>query len=178
MSNEKNKTDKKNNEKANPNLEQNKKEPPVSSVNKAIVTGFIGGVFWSLLAYLAYILNFTEISPNLILQPFALGDWKNGTLGNFIGVVLIGILSIGAALIYYAILKRFTSMWVGIIYGAVLFALVFFLLNPIFPNLQTVFELPRGTVVTTVCIYILFGVFVGYSISFDYNELNADVEQP
>ena len=166
------------NEKANPNLEQNKKEPPVSSVNKAIVTGFIGGVFWSLLAYFAYILNFTKISPNLILQPFVLGDWKNGMLGNFIGVVLIGILSIGAALIYYAILKRFTSMWVGIIYGAVLFVLVFFLLNPIFPNLQTVFELPRGTVVTTACIYILFGVFVGYSISFDYNELNADVEQP
>lgn len=176
MSNEKNKTDEQ--QKANPNLEQNKKEPPVSSVNKAIVTGFIGGVFWSLLAYLAYILNFTVISPNLILQPFTLGEWKNGTLGNFIGVVLIGILSIGVALIYYAILKRFTSMWVGIIYGAALFALVFFLLNPIFPNLQTVFELPRATVVTTACIYILFGVFVGYSISFDYNELNADVEQP
>lgn len=163
-------------EKDNPVFEQNKREKPVSQIGKVITTGFIGGVFWSLLAYFASILNFTEISPNLILQPIALGDWKYGTLGEFISIVLIGLISIGAALAYYAILKRFTSMWIGIAFGAALWGLVFFLLNPIFPNLQTVFELPRGTIITTICLYILYGVFVGYSISFDYNELNEGVE--
>jgi hypothetical protein len=176
MADKKNQEDEQNKEKDNPRLEQNKREAPVSQIGKVIVIGFIGGVFWSLLAYLASILNFTEISPNLILQPFALGEWKNGTLGNFISIVLIGLISIGAALVYFAILKRFTAMWVGIVYGAALWGLVFFLLNPIFPNLKTVFELPRGTIVTTVCLYILYGVFVGYSISFDYNELNTGHE--
>lgn len=157
----------------NPNLEQNKKEKPISQIGKVIVIGFIGGVFWSLLAYLASILNFTKISPNLILQPIAVGNWKSGTLGEFIGVALIGVLSIGVALVYYAVLKKFKSMYVGMIYGAALWGLVFFLLNPMFPDLQTVFELPRSTIVTSICLYILYGVFVGYSISFDYNELNA-----
>jgi hypothetical protein len=67
-------------------------------------------------------------------------------------------------------------MWVGIVFGAALWGLVFFILNPMFPNLQTVFELPRNTIVTTACLYILYGVFVGYSISFDYNELNINNE--
>jgi hypothetical protein len=176
MVNRKNQTDEQNEGKDNPSLEQNKREEPISLIGKVISIGFIGGVFWSSLAYLASILNFTEISPNLMLQPFVLGDWKEGTLGNIISIVLIGVISIGVALAYYAILRRFNSMWVGIAYGVALWGVVFFLLNPIFPNLQSVFDLPRGTIVTTVCFYILYGAFVGYSISFDYNELNANVK--
>lgn len=167
------KTEEQNNQKDNPNLEQNKKEAPVSQIGKVMTIGFIGGILWSLLAYFAAVLNFTEISPNLLLQPIALGDWKDGMLGNFVSIALIGIISIGVALVYYAILRRFTSMWIGIAFGALLWGLVFFLLNPIFPNLKTVFELQRITIVTTICLYILYGVFVGYSISFDYNELNG-----
>ncbi|APH04438.1 YqhR family membrane protein [Bacillus weihaiensis] len=156
-----------------PRLEQNKKEEPVSAMGKAISIGFIGGLFWSSLAYLAYILNFTEVGPNLILQPFALGDWKEGVLGQVISIVLIGIVSIGVALTYYAILKKFNSMLIGIGFGIALWSLVFLLLQPIFPTLSTVYELSRGTIVTTICFYILYGVFVGYSISFDYNEFQT-----
>ncbi|MFC0269912.1 YqhR family membrane protein [Metabacillus herbersteinensis] len=173
---EKDDKDEKDTGKDDPNLEQNKTEPPVSLMGKVVVTGFVGGVFWSLLAYLAYIFNFTEVSPNMVLQPFAVGEWKNSTLGNIIGIVVIGVLSIGVALVYYAVLKRFKPMWVGMIYGIALWGLVFFLLNPIFPNLKTVFELQRDTIITTVCFYILYGTFVGYSISFEYNELNVKTE--
>jgi Conserved membrane protein YqhR len=173
MADHKNKEEEQNKEKDNPNLEQNKKEEPMSQLGKVVTIGFIGGVFWSFLAYIAAIFNFTEVSPNLLLQPIALGDWKDGTLGNIISIVLIGVISIGVALVYFIVLKRFTSMWIGIAFGALLWGLVFFILNPIFPNLKTVFELSRATIVTTICLYILYGVFVGYSISFDYNELNA-----
>ncbi len=168
--------DKEENVKDRPTLEQNKKEEPMSVMGKSIVTGFVGGVFWSALAYLAYILNFTEISPNLILQPFALADWKDGVLGNIISIIIIGLISIGAALVYYAVLKRFDGMWLGIVYGGALWGLVFFILNPIFPNVETVLELSRGTIVTTLCLYILYGVFIGYSISFDYKEFNTKIE--
>ncbi len=170
------KKDKEVKNKDNPELEQNKREAPMSVMGKSIVTGFIGGIFWSALAYLAYILNFTEVSPNLILQPFALGGWKDGVIGNFISIVIIGLISIGAALTYYAVLRRFDGMWLGIAFGGALWALVFFVLNPIFPNVETVFELSRGTIVTTLCLYILYGVFIGYSISFDYKEFHTEIE--
>lgn len=154
-------------------LEQNNIEPKMSQVSKVVTTGLFGGVFWSFIAYIAFVLNFIEISPKLILQPIALGSWKNHTLGEFIGIILIGLISIGVAFVYYAVFKRFRSMWIGILYGAILWGIVFFILNPMFPDLKEIFELSRGTIVTSVCIYILYGLFVGYSISFDYNELTA-----
>ncbi|MED4530677.1 YqhR family membrane protein [Metabacillus fastidiosus] len=161
-------------EKKQENHKETKNEQKTSLVGKVAVIGFAGGIFWGLLAYLVYILNLTEISPNLILQPFILGQWKNGIMGNIIGIIVLGILSIGAAFVYYVLLKRFKSMYVGILFGLLLFGLVFFVLNPIFPNLKSVAELQRSTIVTTVCIYILYGLFVGYSISFEYNELNIE----
>ena len=52
--------------------------------------------------------------------------------------------------------------------------LVFFVFNPIFPEVRTVTELTSDTIITTICIYLLYGLFVGYSISFEYNELNSE----
>ncbi|MBD1378810.1 hypothetical protein IC621_01080 [Bacillus sp. IB182487] len=160
--------------KENPRFEQNKQEQPISFLGRVMVTGFFGGILWSLFGYIAYIFNFSEVSPNLLLQPFILGSWKDGTLGNFVSIVLIGVLGVGAAIAYYAVLKRFNKLWIGIGYGIALWGLVYFVLNPIFPDLKTVMELKRETIVTTVCLYILFGVFVGYSISFEYNELTTE----
>lgn len=87
-------------------LEQNQREEPMSFMTKVIITGFIGGVFWSLIGYIAYIFSFTEISPNVVLQPWALGEWKKGWLGYIISFILLGLFGIGAALIYMAVLKN------------------------------------------------------------------------
>jgi hypothetical protein len=155
----------------NEKLEQNRREEPMSLIMKVIVIGFIGGVLWSSLAYLTYIFNFTVLSPNLVLQPWAVGSWKDSVLGNFIGIFVIGLLSILVAFLYYGLLKRIQSIWAGIIFGLALFGLVFYVLNPLFPGLQSVTELDRNTVITTICFYILYGVFIGYSISFEANEM-------
>lgn len=157
--------------KKDPALEQNKKEEPMSIMAKVMVIGLCGGIFWSLLGYLLYIFNFTKISPNLVLQPWALGDWKNGLYGQFMGIFIIGLLSIGVALLYYAVLRRFEKIWVSMIFGIALWGFVFFILNPIFPDLKSVWELGRNTNITTVCLYLLYGVFIGYSISFEVNDI-------
>ncbi|MEH7476165.1 YqhR family membrane protein, partial [Bacillus altitudinis] len=88
-------------------------------------------------------------------------------------IVLLGILSIGAAFIYYGLLKRIKGFWMGLIYGAILWLLVFYVFNPIFPDVKQVQDLQQSTIVTTFCLYILYGMFVGYSISFEYNELTS-----
>jgi len=119
---------------------------------------------------LAYVFNFTEIRPNVILEPWTIGAWKEGWLGTTISILLIGVISIVAALIYYAALRKFPNILVGAGYGIVLFLLVFFVLNPIFPGISPFHELERNTIITSVCFYILFGVFVGYSISYEESE--------
>ncbi|WP_210365900.1 YqhR family membrane protein [Bacillus sp. REN3] len=152
-------------------LEQDQKEKPMSFMALTVITGLFGGIFWSSLGYLAYLFNFTEVSPNVILEPWALGDWKKQWLGTVISIAAIGLFSIGAALIYYAALRKVNSIWAGAAYGLVLFFLVFYVLNPIFPGIKPFWELSKNTLITSACLYLLYGVFVGYSISYEENEM-------
>ncbi|WP_243290214.1 YqhR family membrane protein [Bacillus sp. FJAT-47783] len=157
--------------KENDQFEQNKREQPMSFLAKVILTGFIGGTLWSAIGYFAYFFHFTTISPNLALTPLAVGDWKYETIGNVMGIFVNGFIAIFVALLYFAFLKNIKSMWAGILYGIVLWAIVFYLLSPIFPHLDPVVELDTNTNITNICLFVLFGVFVGYSISFEQNEL-------
>ncbi|MCZ0754659.1 YqhR family membrane protein [Anoxybacillus sp. J5B_2022] len=163
--------------KDNQQLEQNQREQPMALWMKAAITGFVGGVFWSLLGYLAHFFHFTELSPNMILLPWKIGDWKYGKTGNYLAIFLIGVLSIVVALLYYVLLRKMKSMWVGIGYGLALWILVFYVFNPMLPGLRPVSQLERNTIITTICLYILYGLFVGYSISFEAQE-NEQQKQP
>ncbi|WP_053364708.1 YqhR family membrane protein [Bacillus sp. FJAT-27251] len=158
-------------------LEQNQHEKPMSFISMVIITGLVGGILWSSLALLAYVFNFTEIRPNVILEPWALGDWKKGWIGTVFSILSIGLISIGAAFVYYAFLRKFDSLWVGALYGVALFLLVFYVLNPIFPGIKPFLELSRNTLITSACFYVLFGVFIGYSISFEETERSGKRNQ-
>lgn len=152
-------------------LEQNQHVQPMSFTGKVALIGFFGGVFWSFIGYLASILNFTKISPKLVLSPWMVGDWGKGVVGNLLGILIIGILSIIVAFLYSALFRKINKMWPGLLLGIVLWLIVFYLFNPLFPELQSVLELDRNTIITTICLYILYGVFIGYSISFAEHEL-------
>lgn len=152
-------------------LEQSQREKPLSFFAMVMTIGFVGGLVWSTIAYFAYVFNFTEIRPNVIIEPWTIGAWKEQWLGTVISIILMGLISIGAAILYYSTLRKFNNLYVGMLYGVLLFLLVFLVLNPIFPGIRPFTELPRMTIITSVCIYILYGVFVGYSISYEENEI-------
>nr|WP_259544941.1 YqhR family membrane protein [Heyndrickxia oleronia] len=151
-------------------MEEKHSNHRVSFISMALVTGFIGGILWSLLAYLCYYFNFTKIEPNILLEPFTVGNWRGSWIGIIITIIMYGIISIGVALVYYLVLKKFKSMWVGIAYGLILYLVVFFILNPIFPSMKPFFKNDYNTLITSACIYALYGLFVGYSISYEHNE--------
>lgn len=152
------------------NLEQNKREQPISFNATVASIGFFGGLIWSIVGYLAFFFNFIRVGPALVLMPWALGDWKNGYIGQLVGIVVIALLSIAVAFLYRFLLARFNSIWPGLFYGIALWLLVFYILNPIFPGLKSVPKLDLNTIITSICIYILYGVFIGYSISYEFNE--------
>ena len=141
---------------------------PMSFLVLVFWTGLFGGMFWSSIGWLAYFLNFTEIPPNVILQPWALGNWKNEWLGTVISIILIGIISVAAAFVYFWVLKKFKGIWFGIGYGIILFLLVFLVLNPLFPGIKPILNLGRDTFITSICLYIVYGIFIGYSINYEY----------
>lgn len=150
---------------------------PMSFLAMVFWTGLFGGIFWGSIGFFAYYFNFTEIRPNVILEPWVLGDWKHGWLGTVISIILLGVFSVVAAFIYYAALKKFKGYWFGIGYGIVLFLLVFFIINPLFPGMKPFNDLNMDTIITSFCLYILYGIFIGYSINYEYQINNVQEKE-
>ncbi|XXM73775.1 YqhR family membrane protein [Lysinibacillus sphaericus] len=177
MSEQKNDAAKVKGDQTDPALEQNQSEKPMSFLGMVMLTGFIGGLLWSSMAYLCYYFSFTKLEPNIIFEPWAAGDWRERWIGIILSIVAYGIISIGIALVYYGVLRKFKSMWVGACYGIVLFLTVFLLLKPLFPSIKSFTAMDYHTLITSLCIYILYGVFIGYSISYEENELRHEEQK-
>ncbi|WP_236634724.1 YqhR family membrane protein [Alteribacter lacisalsi] len=162
---------------SNGKQEQNNTEEALSYHATVAVIGFFGGVFWSALAYVAYVFSFTRVGPSMILLPWALPDWKNGWLGQLIGILAIGIISIGVAFIYRIVFVKINKMWPGAVFGFVLWAIVFGAFNPMFPGVDPLTRMDVNTLITTLCLYVLYGAFIGYSVAYEYDErLRAEGE--
>jgi hypothetical protein len=141
---------------------------PMSFVALVFWTGLFGGIFWGTIGYISYFFNFTDVAPNAILEPWTLGDWKKGWLGTVISIFLMGVLSVIVAYVYYFTLRKVKGIWFGWGYGIVLFLMVFFVLNPLIPSIKPLFELSRDTIITSVCLFSIYGIFIGYSINYEY----------
>ncbi|MFZ3577900.1 YqhR family membrane protein [Virgibacillus sp. DJP39] len=169
----------------NKELEQNKQEKSYSLLSRSLLTGFIGGVMWGTFGVILHYFNFTVVSPtSFLLRSWLNAKWTHEWLGDVIALVITGVLSIIVALLYYVLLKKMRSMWIGTIYGISLWGIIFLLLQPIFPNIPPLNDIGINTIVTTLCLFIIYGTFIGYSISYDYHDTiirgskkNKDKEQ-
>ncbi|GAA0331394.1 YqhR family membrane protein [Oceanobacillus oncorhynchi] len=140
-----------------------------SVLKKSMYTGFVGGVVFSLLASVMYYFNFLEVAPKFyLLTSWVSEGWTDTWLGIFFTTILAGVVSLLTAFLYYMIFRKIKYMWVGIIYGFILWALIFLLFRPIFNDIPAVTEWNLNTWITTICLFILYGTFIGYSISYDY----------
>lgn len=159
-------------------LEQNKQEEPVSILSRSLLTGFIGGVLGGFFGLVLYYFNFSEVAPkSYVLRSWLSAPWIDTWLGNVISIFVIGVISLGTALVYFMLLKKINTLWIGVAYGVLLWLIVFYVIQPIFPNIPHLTELKTDTIVSTVCLYILYGTFIGYSISYDYNETIIKVRE-
>ncbi|PHD29473.1 hypothetical protein COF58_03150 [Bacillus wiedmannii] len=138
--------------------------------------GLFGGIFWGGIWYFLHIFSFTEAGPNYLLLPFAFGSWKEGVWGNVSGIVCMGLLSILITFLYKAFLAKFEGIIPGMIYGLFWWALLFFGMGLIAPAIKSALHLPKETIVTTICIFILYGVFIAYSVSYAVNTNKAERE--
>ncbi|MEW9677509.1 YqhR family membrane protein [Lentibacillus sp. L22] len=152
-----------------PNQASSQQVKPVSILPRSLFTGFIGGLIWSICGVLLYYFNFAEVSPKTFeLRSWLKTEWTDSWLGDVISILGAGILSILAAFIYYGLFKRIRPWWFGAVYGIILWVIIFYVLHPIFGDVPSLAEMNMHTIVSTVCLFILYGTFIGYSISYDY----------
>ncbi|SDB83264.1 YqhR family membrane protein [Shouchella lonarensis] len=150
-----------------------KQQKQMSFAAKTVWIGFIGGLLWSSLGYFSHYFNFMQIGPAFILQPWALGEWKNGHLGQVVGIFTISIGSIGVAFLYKWTLQKISRVWPGLLLGAFIWVLIFYLLNPFVPQWKPVQSYTLTTLITSLCLCLVYGLFIGYSIAYEYAEQKA-----
>ncbi|AMM93822.1 hypothetical protein UP17_16170 [Peribacillus simplex] len=140
------------------------------AIYNVLAIGFVGGGVASLIGIIAHYVNFMGFSPKFILTSWSNMAWIDHWLGTVMTILLFGILSVGIAFIYYSLFKRMKSIFSGIFFGVVCWVLLVFVLKPMFADLPTISKMSSNTIITSVCIFILYGLFVGYSISYDHQE--------
>lgn len=132
--------------------------------------GFFGGLFASIMTYIVHAFGFIPFGPGVIWQhfpSFQSFQWLHGPWGHVISIILLSLLSIAIAYLYYGFFRRMDTPWLGIWFGLTLWAIMFLAVNPFF-EARTVKELGFTTNTTFICIFIVYGLFVGYSISYQY----------
>ena len=137
--------------------------------------GLFGGIFWGGVWYFLHIFSFTEAGPNYFLLPFAFGSWKEGVWGNVFGIVCMGLLSILIAFLYKAFLQSLKD-YSGNYLWAILVGTTVLGMGLMAPVIKSALHLPKETIVTTICIFILYGVFIAYSVSYAVNSNKAEQE--
>jgi hypothetical protein len=137
------------------------------SNGRVVLVGFWGGIIWGIFGFFAYYLNFTKVGPGLILAPWALGAWKKGLYGQLIGILTIALISIVIAFLYKWTLGKIRFMWIAVGFGLALWVIVFYVFQPWIPGLLPVLKIGKDTISTTLSLYILYGLFIGYSISYN-----------
>lgn len=133
--------------------------------------GFFGGVFGSMLAFIAHFFNFIPYGPGVIFQMLAVypeTPWLRHYPGHLFAVGVLSLVSILVALLYYALFRKIESVLMGIGFGMFLWAALFLGLNTLIPGVQSVAELGWGTNIIFVCIFVLYGLFTGYSLSYGF----------
>jgi len=141
-------------------------------IGRMLITGLVGGIFWGIIWLLLYYFNLTELAPeHFLLNPFTQAEWVDVWVGDFISIILTALISIGASIVYYILFRRINSMWMGVFYGLGLWVILFFLFQSLYANISPFFELDIRTLVSTIGLFILYGTFIGYTISYDHLDL-------
>lgn len=137
--------------------------------SKSLVIGFCGGIIWSTLFVLLHVFNMIEINPMILFETiFGQKVWLAKWYTYIMLILVIGILSMIIAITYFFTLKKLKSWLVGGGYGVLIWTLLIVLLPLIMNGFTSISMYNIQTYVATLCVLLLYGTFIGYSISFEY----------
>lgn len=132
--------------------------------------GFFAGLLWGIVRWLFYEMKFTKELPGLMADPFFRSTFLKTGWGIVIGIGSFIIFSIIAALLYMFVLGKLRGPWPGLLYGAVWWAIVFLALGPLLSITQPIRTAGWNTLSSEFCIFLLWGLFIGYSIAFEFTD--------
>ncbi|GIO11827.1 hypothetical protein J19TS2_13820 [Cohnella xylanilytica] len=134
------------------------------------IVGFFAGVFLGFIRWFATGINFTKIPQAFLADPFVRRSALGSAGWQWIGLALFIAMSVVASLIYWLALGRLRGPWPGLFFGAAWWALLLFVVGPPTGAVEAPRLLGWNSIVTELCLYLIWGMFIGYSIAFEYHD--------
>ncbi|MCM3747283.1 YqhR family membrane protein [Paenibacillus pasadenensis] len=135
-----------------------------------LMIGFWAGLIWGLVHWLMYTFRFTPVLPGFLAEPFYQHSFLQTNWGHISGVLFFILFSIAAAFLYKILLGRSQGPWAGFIYGLLWWTLLFVAFGPLLGMTQPVNRMGWDGVLSELCLFAVWGVFIGYSIAFEFTD--------
>ncbi|WP_110932341.1 YqhR family membrane protein [Paenibacillus bouchesdurhonensis] len=136
----------------------------------ALQLGFFAGLIWGGIRALMYFFKLTVVLPGYLAEPFFKTRFLQTQGGYYVGWVFFILFSIAAALLYTLIFRRLKGPYPGILYGIIWWGIIFIVVGPMFGMTKPILELPSGTLISEFCLYLLWGLFIGYTAAMEYTD--------
>jgi branched-subunit amino acid transport protein len=136
----------------------------------ALSTGFFGGVLWGGLRIFFHYFKFSSIVPGFLIEPYFRHSFLKSVPGYLAGWLSFIVFSMLAALLYSLLLRKWKGPWPGIAYGAAWWLALFAVAGPVSGITPELHRLSGDTITSEICLFVLWGLFIGYTISFEFNE--------
>ena len=136
----------------------------------AIQVGVFAAIIWGAVRGAVYYFHFTQVQPGFLLKPFLDDDVLEGTMGVIWGGVTFLVLSIFVSLLYAFALYKLRGPWPGVAYGALWFTLLYLLYGMLTGAVPPFGKISWDSLWTDFSIFVLWGTFIGYSISFEFTD--------
>jgi hypothetical protein len=136
----------------------------------SLFIGFYAGLIWGAIKMLESLFHFSSLSPGFMVEPFFKSSFLATWQGYLLGWGVFIVFSVAASLMYALLLAKSSGPWGGIGYGVMWWALIFLLVGPITGMVSWIAYLDLKTTITEFCLLVLWGLFIGYSIAFEFND--------
>lgn len=151
-------------------------EETIQKTNKwwfAVYIGFFAGVIWGGLKIVEYYLQFTALTPGFLVEPFFKHSFLHTWQGNLVGWIFFIGFSILASLAYAVIPGKPDSPWIGAGYGLAWWLLFYLIVGPALGMMSAIGFIDWNTIITDLCLFTLWGLFIGYSITMEFTDERA-----
>lgn len=136
----------------------------------AIQIGFFAGLIWGAVKAIEAYFRFTQIPAEFMAKPFFAASFMKTNAGFWMGWLIFIVFSILAALLYALLLRKTSGHWMGLLYGAAWWTLLYVLVGPSTRMMAWLWEQDWNTIITDACLFLVWGLFIGYSISFEFTD--------
>jgi len=129
--------------------------------------GFFAGLIWGGARWLMYGMHFSKVIPGFLAEPFFKHAYLLKAEGHLIGYLFFIVFSVISSLLYVLLLRKLKGPWPGMVYGVLWWSALFLAGSWLFLQ-QPPFRLPWNTVISEFCLFLLWGLFIGYTAAFEF----------